>query len=199
VNHEAKGANATWDRTATISPVIPTFRAVIGTIARAFPTTFNGTAHSTPTPWFDIQALVTRYIDDRLTYSWPDQDTLGNFEKVRAVKRSIDVWEEGVQSWRARNGFPEWSSKRAKTVSSQDLWEEQERGNEDAMMAEEEGTATNEGFDSLLLQLPEAHEEGSDEGTREEVFAFNVVDELVDEVMLGSDPDFITKMALLAV
>lgn len=114
-------------------------------------TTYNGTAHSTPSPWLDISTLVTRYSADRLTLPWADKDHEGVTKKVRAVKHTLDVWDEGAHSLRGLKGFEEWKESRKKAVSDKDLWEEDEKHDQDVPSGSSEEATSGGGLEAAVL------------------------------------------------
>jgi hypothetical protein len=125
VTHAAQGPNATAEYSAKITPTIPTLQAIKTTFARAFPTSKNGNRHSSPDKWSDINALVSRYQEDRLTFDEPDLDDEGELKTmVRPTPPTKDVLVEGVKALSSTTFLADWTARRSVPKSDLELWTE---------------------------------------------------------------------------
>lgn len=222
MHHAAKGGNGSWDRTAEISPTVPTLRAVTTNIGRAFPTSFNGVAHSTPNYWPDVEVLAQALVEERVADNFPDEDEAGKVKPVRAVRRSVDVWQEGVKALQDGKAIAEWKKKRSMTLADLDLWAEDDERR--ALMGEEadrpevggppqrrdqavqadpnDVQVVGDEHRTLIDMLQEADGLGvgaveeNQEGGGEAAFDPETAEDLLHEVSLEGDVDVIALMSV---
>lgn len=114
-------------------------------------------------------------------------DENGNFKKVRGTTATVDVWKVGLKGLRGKNGLQEWTDKRSKTVSTEDIWAEEEMSDDEDVpnTSSERPDLTGDGS---LAQLPAGNE-------GESAFEFRVPDEEIDEFMMSDDLDIMGRMA----
>lgn len=119
--YAAEGPNASWEYNAKIAPVVPTFQEMMKLMANAFPTSAPGTKHSSPEKWSDIEALVDRYLDERLTH----KDVENPANPVRSVKETEDVLLRGQRAFQEGKFLEDWRERRdLLDKSATDIWED---------------------------------------------------------------------------
>lgn len=120
--YAAQGPNASWEYLAKVSPVIPVYRDVVTAMGKAFPTSANGTSHTSPDKWSDIAILVNRYMQERVTCKTPEFLEDGSPKQVRTVKPSRDAIMIGHKAMN-EGALDDWAARRRIDKSDRDDWD----------------------------------------------------------------------------